>query len=419
MVTEEKEIIFTEYHERINDYFTKKDISLIVFPAELNDFNEQIETTITFSSADSYANFLKTEIAFWKEFDPNSHCENITNTKKLSSALQYFNNAVDHSKRESYLGNITNDLDHSISSINGHILFSRTHLATHLINLLSEGKTKGFVEGFRAGLLKNTNNSISNNIAFMEGFIYALAYKDASIKTRILSDENTTVVFDNINSSQEKLADLEKRYTEAFYLHEKTITDINNQTTEHINTMNAQSSDFFEDCNKRRENLEKLYEEKLTLKAPAQYWKQMEEEYEKEAKKWLNFSLITAAVVFICLMIVLANLSKLITEDSSWTEIFKNSAIATVSISVGVYILRLFVKLATSSYHLSRDAKERNKLSYFYLALKENGAVTDKERAIILNALFSRADTGLLKGDSSPTMPTNVTDIIEKLGQKG
>lgn len=418
MVTEEKEILFTEYHERINDYFTKKDISLIVFPVELNDYNEQIETTITFSSADSYVNFLKTEIAFWKEFDPSLLCENITNTKRISSALQYFNNAVEHSKRESYLGNISNDLDHSISSINGLVLYSKTSLAIHLVNLLTEGKQKTFFDGFKFGMYKDSNHTVNSNKDFMEGFVYSLAYKDAAIKTKVLVDENTTVVFDNINSSQEKLTDLEKRYTEAFYLHQKTITDINNQTTEHINTMKTQSSEFFEDCTKRRENLEKLYEEKLMLKAPAQYWKQMEEDYEKEARKWLNFSIVTAAVVFICLMIVLANLSKLITEDSSWTEIFKNSAIATVSISVGVYILRLFVKLATSSYHLARDAKERNKLSYFYLALKENGAVTEKERAIILNALFSRADTGLLKGDSSPTMPTNATDLIEKLGQK-
>lgn len=418
MVTEEKEIIFTEYHERINDYFTKKDISLIVFPVKLNDFNEQIETTITFSSADSYVNFLKTEIAFWKEFDPNSLCENITNTKKLSSALQYFNNAVDHSKQESYLGRISNDLDNSISSIKGLILYSKTSLAIHLVNLLTEGKQKTFFDGFKFGMYKDSNHTVNSNKDFMEGFIYALAYKDASIKTRVLSDENTTVVFDNINSSQEKLADLEKRYTEAFYLHEKTITDINNQTTEHINTMNAQSSEFFEDCTKQREHLEKLYEEKLMLQAPAQYWEKLETKYNTEAKKWLKLSIAAAVVIFGILLIVLANLTKLISVESSWVEILKNSAIATISISIGVYILRLFVKLATSSYHLARDAKERHTLSYFYLALKENGAVTDKERAIILNALFSRADTGLLKGDSSPTMPTNVTEIIEKFGQK-
>jgi hypothetical protein len=51
----------------------------------------------------------------------------------------------------------------------------------------------------------------------------------------------------------------------------------------------------------------------------------------------------------------------------------------------------------------------------FYLALKQDGSVSDKERIIILNSLFSRADTGLLKGDSSPTLPTNVNELLKNL----
>ena len=99
--------------------------------------------------------------------------------------------------------------------------------------------------------------------------------------------------------------------------------------------------------------------------------------------------------------------------DIYWLENIKNSAILTVITSVGIYILRTFIKMAMSSFHLSRDAKERNKLSIFYLALIEDDAVTDKERAIVLNSLFSRADTGLLKGDSGPTMSNNISDLVD------
>jgi len=74
--------------------------------------------------------------------------------------------------------------------------------------------------------------------------------------------------------------------------------------------------------------------------------------------------------------------------------------------------------MALSSFHLARDASEREQLTYVYLALIEGKAITDKERAIILNALFSRADTGLLKGDSAPTMSTNVTGLVETLTKK-
>lgn len=67
---------------------------------------------------------------------------------------------------------------------------------------------------------------------------------------------------------------------------------------------------------------------------------------------------------------------------------------------------------------MSRDAKEREQLSYYYLSLIKAKAITDRERALIINSLFSRSDTGLLKGDSAPTMATNISDIIETVTKK-
>ena len=83
-------------------------------------------------------------------------------------------------------------------------------------------------------------------------------------------------------------------------------------------------------------------------------------------------------------------------------------------VSVAVYIIRLFVKLALSSYHLARDAKEREQLTYVYLALNKEKAIATEERNIVLQSIFSRADTGLLKGDSSPTIPDGVVSQILK-----
>lgn len=66
-----------------------------------------------------------------------------------------------------------------------------------------------------------------------------------------------------------------------------------------------------------------------------------------------------------------------------------------------------------SNYHLARDAEEREKLTYLYLSMLEKGAIDKEERKIILQSLFSRSDTGLLKEDSSPTMP-NISSLITK-----
>ena len=81
------------------------------------------------------------------------------------------------------------------------------------------------------------------------------------------------------------------------------------------------------------------------------------------------------------------------------------------------YILRLLVKMALSSYHLASDAQERHQLTYQYLSLLQANAIEEKDREIILQSLFSRAETGLLKGDSIPTMPDGLLgQIVKNIG---
>jgi hypothetical protein len=86
-------------------------------------------------------------------------------------------------------------------------------------------------------------------------------------------------------------------------------------------------------------------------------------------------------------------------------------------ISIGAYIIHIFVKLTLSSYHLARDAEERHQLAHFYLSLinREDNKFDKEDRAVILQALFSRADTGLLKGDHAPTMPNNIIEHLKSL----
>jgi hypothetical protein len=87
-----------------------------------------------------------------------------------------------------------------------------------------------------------------------------------------------------------------------------------------------------------------------------------------------------------------------------------------------LFLLRMLINLTLSSFHLSLDAREREQLTYVYLALVKKGQdenqelIAEKERAIVLQSIFSRADTGLLKGDSSPTIPGELSQLIKNLG---
>jgi hypothetical protein len=94
-------------------------------------------------------------------------------------------------------------------------------------------------------------------------------------------------------------------------------------------------------------------------------------------------------------------------------EGIRGAILAGVGISIAVYVVHLFVRMATSNYHLARDARERRQLTLVFLALVKNSAVSDEDRKVVLAALFSRADTGLLKHDAGPAFPTSVGAAFE------
>ena len=68
--------------------------------------------------------------------------------------------------------------------------------------------------------------------------------------------------------------------------------------------------------------------------------------------------------------------------------------------------------MAFSSFHLMRDSEEREQLTYLYLSLSEETSVEEGSRNIILQALFSRTETGLLAQEHGPSMP-GVGDAIK------
>ena len=83
------------------------------------------------------------------------------------------------------------------------------------------------------------------------------------------------------------------------------------------------------------------------------------------------------------------------------------SIIYVTFISFMAFCIRAITKVMFSSFHLARDSEERNTLTYFYLSLLNDSKVEKEDRQLIMQSLFSRADTGLLKDDSGPTMPND------------
>jgi len=163
-------------------------------------------------------------------------------------------------------------------------------------------------------------------------------------------------------------------------------------------------TDYMETCKARILELETLYQEKLRLEKPALYWRNAARKYGIQGGLWS-----LALIASILLGLIYAH--DFFTGWLQGKEIdLKLNTIQGVVIfgsiiATFVFLARTLAKMTFSSFHLMRDAEEREQLTYLYLALSEKSAIDQSSRDIVLQALFSRSETGLLSSDSGPTMP--------------
>ncbi|MHC0443240.1 DUF6161 domain-containing protein [Flavobacterium sp. 3-210] len=171
---------------------------------------------------------------------------------------------------------------------------------------------------------------------------------------------------------------------------------------------------FSEEVNEERKNIEQTYKELLQLQAPAQHWKETSQNLLAEGHMFMRGLFALILLGGFSLYILLWK-----TPESMLASFFSDDKAAAIRwsivfitfISIIFFGIQSLRKAMFSSFHLARDAQEREKLTMYYLSLIKEGAVGDDDKKLILQSLFSRADSGLLKEDSSPTMP----GIIEKL----
>lgn len=129
---------------------------------------------------------------------------------------------------------------------------------------------------------------------------------------------------------------------------------------------------------------------------------------------------LSGAVVFGWLMALLmdAECLPLFEHTKFDAAAIRGSLIFVALMSVAGYLIHLFTRIAISSFHLSRDYRERFQLTRVYLALIKDGDIANDEntRQIVLQSIFSRSDTGLLKGDHALTMPVALGDVVKGNG---
>lgn len=150
--------------------------------------------------------------------------------------------------------------------------------------------------------------------------------------------------------------------------------------------------------------LEKTYEEKLKLKKPAEYWAKSARKYGIQGGLWtlaIVALVVVAAINFQEIFVTWLQGREPPVQLNTIQGVILYGSLA----GVYAFLLRVLSRLAFSSFHLMRDAEEREQLTYLYLSLTNEAEIDKESRDIVLQALFSRSETGLLAQEHGPTMP--------------
>lgn len=228
-----------------------------------------------------------------------------------------------------------------------------------------------------------------------------------------------------LRPAQDKLEQLlqeaGKNQQEITHFIEEKRKEVQDQVDKNIAEMDDYKSkvdDWEAKKHKELDVLEDTYREKLQLEAPENLWNDRSKKYGKRANCWT----IGLCAVSIILLLVIAwfvhslhEFPKGITEK---VPFLSQQVLFIGVISFFVYIIRVIVKIVMSNHHIAMEYEQKAALTRFYQALTYEGVeVDDNEKLIIMSALFSKVDTGLVKTSESVDLDSVLGLIARNSGK--
>jgi hypothetical protein len=386
----------------------------------------KINFTERFKGISSIHKFLSQQIEGWEKYENSLPAELNTSKKhftQLKSRLENFTERY-KSEPENSLKNDWSEEQRQLQSYNVNSPFFTydSPQTEFLIDVHNK-----FPEAFQGAYLFTIGLHRTNNRNELIGAILAYEFelKDHTEITQRRTKEKSSIskirndLREQLNESETQLTE---HLTNANKEYASYVSQIDNFKTDKEKVFNDWYSKAQDDFSafdlKAKKNilaLEDTYTEKLKLEKPAKYWNTKSLKYYQDAKKVRKIILWLVSISAIFLSLILFLSPNWIFENvfnGNSAAIVRWSLVFITLISLLAYAIRALTKVMFSSFHLARDAEERHTLTFFYLALLKDSTVSDDDRKLILQSLFSRVETGLLKDDSGPTMPN---DMIGKI----
>lgn len=183
----------------------------------------------------------------------------------------------------------------------------------------------------------------------------------------------------------------------------QTTKQLENKTNEFKETIDTVT----EDAKKRIDDFIKAYDEAMALRSPVDYWEVNKMQHFNDGKK---YSSLLMKLSLLITPVILSIGYFLIGVDAK--PHFGKTSMFFLITALGVWFLRVLVRLYLSHKHLETESGERVVMVKTYLALMSSGSLPESEREIILQALFRPTSTGLIKDDG---MPPSALELLTKL----
>ncbi len=259
----------------------------------------------------------------------------------------------------------------------------------------------------------------ANNPQAIQGSVEAVLY-DRGIKSSARPEKKALATLKKNFQTEwqeykEKYEGLADDYAEVKGNVDATLDTFKTEFAEDQQARDVEHQEFKETVNNQWEAIKQTFTDHMALQAPIEYWRDKKKSHRVRA---IWYSIATAAAVGATLF-GLYELGELLLlgESSKWEGLpgvtwlgvpLWHVVLLTVMGSVGVWIIRILVRLLLSEIHLMADADERVVMAKTYLALlKEDKGPESGDRTLILQTLFRPSSKGIVGDEAHPVMPSD------------
>lgn len=396
-------------------------------PITVTDFTQK---SWTFDSFEAFEEFIKTQNEFWSQYlgianqSPiaNQYIQRANNFQTIANTILAWKPALETWDSNAFTTNFTNLINTNIGT--SWLWSGYPFIEKWLeLNQISGSTADAFFEA----VVQKTTARFANGMDFFHGYLIAYEYVNQD-KTDINKRRNSEIKsLSNLRDqltikNNELIGNVSEFESEMTEWKVKTKSDFSDwfekQVTFSDEAVISHSKNFHEQLanwTKSKLNLEKLYRENLRLEPSAQYWTTNADKLSTQGTSWAR-ALVLAILLGLIGFGIFFTLWLKGEKSALSLQSLEGVILFATIISCYAFLLKSISKAMFSSFHLQRVSEESALLTNLYLSLKEGKDDDPESRKIILQALFSRSETGLLSGEHGPTMPT-ATEFINIIGK--